>query len=85
MEAYLCLSLAFDAFAFLGITYGVVSRARNSGGGYHLVPVLKVVQRDGIMYFFVLFSSNLVWLLLLLHAPVGFFAIHPYLALLTFR
>ncbi len=38
---------------------------------HHLGVVLRVVYRDGIVYFFVLFSSNLVWLLLLLYARVG--------------
>lgn len=49
---------------------------------HHLGVVLRVVYRDGIVYFFVLFSSNLVWLLLLLYARVGIPEI-PHLPALT--
>lgn len=31
---------------------------------------MKIIKRDGVMYFFVLFSSSLVWLVLLLRARV---------------
>ncbi|KAF8069070.1 hypothetical protein FPV67DRAFT_1761896 [Lyophyllum atratum] len=73
VEAWLCLSLAFDGLAFIGIIYGVVSRSRATRT---MVPLLHTIRRDGIMYFFVLFSSNLVWLLLLLHARLSLKFIH---------
>ncbi|KAK7056301.1 hypothetical protein VNI00_002854 [Paramarasmius palmivorus] len=74
VEAWLCLSLAFDGLAFLAIlffTFQMMSRQE-----YRFIRVLKVIQRDGITYFFVLFSSNLVWLLLLLHARPGLKFMH---------
>ncbi|KAJ3517450.1 hypothetical protein NLJ89_g509 [Agrocybe chaxingu] len=64
VEAWLCLSLAFDGLVFLAIIFITVRSARQHG----FVPMMRIIQRDGIVYFFVLFSSNLVWLMLLLHA-----------------
>ncbi|KAK7014081.1 hypothetical protein VNI00_019430 [Paramarasmius palmivorus] len=74
VEAWLCLSLAFDGLAFLAIlvfTLRMMSRQE-----YQFIRILRVIQRDGIAYFFVLFSSNLVWLLLLLHARPGLKFMH---------
>lgn len=68
VEAYLCLSLTSDGLAFIGIIYGVIPRGRATRS---VIPLLEVIQQDGIMYIFVLFSSNLTWLLLLLHARVS--------------
>lgn len=67
VEAYLCLSLAFDAVAFLVILFATAKAMQT----YQIGRIMKVIRQDGIMYFFVLFSSNLVWLLLLLHARVS--------------
>lgn len=67
VEAWLCLSLAFDGFAFLSIMFVIIRVNRH----YGVFPLMRIIQQDGIFYFFVLFSSNLVWLLLLLHARVN--------------
>ncbi|KAF7422296.1 hypothetical protein PC9H_010452 [Pleurotus ostreatus] len=72
VEAYLCLSLAFDSLAFMSILYAGFVASRH----HHIGVVLRVVYRDGIVYFFVLFSSNLVWLLLLLYARTGLKLMH---------
>ncbi|KAA1477974.1 hypothetical protein DENSPDRAFT_787417, partial [Dentipellis sp. KUC8613] len=67
VEAFLCISLAFDIVVFLIITIGTTQAIRNT----HIKRMLRVIQQDGIIYFFVMFSSNLVWLLLVLHARVS--------------
>lgn len=67
VEAYLFLSLAFDIVIFLTIIYTTLRATRY----FTLTRIMHVIQRDGIIYFFTLFSSNLVWVLLLLHARVG--------------
>ncbi|KAJ7237578.1 hypothetical protein C8J57DRAFT_1180552 [Mycena rebaudengoi] len=66
VKAFLCLCLAFDTLAFMVIIFVTVRSSR----AYQFMPLMQVIQRDGIVYFFVLFSSNLVWLLLLLYARV---------------
>ncbi|EIM90616.1 uncharacterized protein STEHIDRAFT_48973 [Stereum hirsutum FP-91666 SS1] len=66
VEAYLFLSLAFDIVIFLTIIYTTFRAARH----FTLTRIMHVIRRDGIIYFFTLFSSNLVWALLLLHARV---------------
>ncbi|KAJ3899370.1 hypothetical protein F5879DRAFT_811008, partial [Lentinula edodes] len=68
VEAFLCLSLAFDGLVFIAILWMTFRMMAKQN--YQFVHILEVIQRDGIFYFFVLFSSNLLWLLLLLHARV---------------
>ncbi|ESK95415.1 hypothetical protein Moror_3853 [Moniliophthora roreri MCA 2997] len=73
-EAYLCLTLVFDGLAFIAIL--VVTLKMIPKRGTHVLYILKVIQRDGILYFFVLFSSNLVWVLLLLRARRALKLVH---------
>ncbi|KAA1468386.1 hypothetical protein DENSPDRAFT_462539 [Dentipellis sp. KUC8613] len=61
------MCLCFDAIVFLVICFTTVTAIRRSNYGH----MLHIIQRDGIIYFFVLFSSNLTWLLLALYAPPG--------------
>ncbi|KAH7874997.1 uncharacterized protein C8R40DRAFT_1069887 [Lentinula edodes] len=74
VEAFLCLSLAFDALVFIAILWMTFRMMAKQN--YQFVHILEVIQRDGIFYFFVLFSSNLLWLLLLLHARASLKFIH---------
>ncbi|KAE9395201.1 hypothetical protein BT96DRAFT_1022089 [Gymnopus androsaceus JB14] len=64
VEAFVWLSLSFDALAFLAIIFITVKAASL----HPLMHIMKVIQRDGIIYFFILFSSNFIWIMLLLHA-----------------
>lgn len=70
VEAFLSLSLTFDGIAFLVILAVTFSSSQS----YNFMPVMKIIKRDGVMYFFVLFSSSLVWLVLLLRARVMSFS-----------
>ncbi|KAF9462318.1 hypothetical protein BDZ94DRAFT_1261590 [Collybia nuda] len=72
VEAFLSISLAFDGIAFLIIIGATVK----SSSSYKFMPMMRIIRRDGIMYFFVLFSSNLVWIILLLHARPGLKFVH---------
>ncbi|KAF5386810.1 hypothetical protein D9615_002135 [Tricholomella constricta] len=74
-EAILSLALAFDGLAFIGIVYGIAVKCRATTSDVKL-PLMRVIKRDGIIYFLVLFSSNLVWLILLLHARPALKFIH---------
>ncbi|KAF8066922.1 hypothetical protein FPV67DRAFT_1216163 [Lyophyllum atratum] len=66
-ETYICLSIVFDGLAFVGIVCAVATGRRAT----HIVfPLTSIIQRDGILYFLVLFSSNLLWLLLAVYARV---------------
>ncbi|KAE9401961.1 hypothetical protein BT96DRAFT_573815 [Gymnopus androsaceus JB14] len=64
VRAFICLSLAFDGLAFLAIIFTVVRISWSRP----LTHIVKVIQRDGIIYFFVLFSSNFVWIMFFSYA-----------------
>ncbi|KAF9462324.1 hypothetical protein BDZ94DRAFT_1309791 [Collybia nuda] len=66
VKAFISLTLAFDGMAFLII---LLVNFRSSSS--YNMPMMKVIQRDGTVYFLVIFSSNLVWLVLLLHARLA--------------
>ncbi|KAJ7177495.1 hypothetical protein C8R43DRAFT_872502, partial [Mycena crocata] len=66
VKGFLSLSLAFDTLVFLTIVYVTVKSSKS----YQFMPLMRIIQRDGILYFLVLFSSNLIWVLLLIYAPV---------------
>ncbi|KAJ8502535.1 hypothetical protein ONZ45_g11671 [Pleurotus djamor] len=72
VEAFLYLSLTFDSVAFICILGVTISAARN----HYFTELFRVIQRDGVAYFFVLFSSNLTWLLLALYGRPGLKALH---------
>ncbi|KAK1218622.1 hypothetical protein PQX77_012620 [Marasmius sp. AFHP31] len=74
VEAFLCLGLIFNGMAFLAIAYFSFSMVQVQG--YQINHLLRVIQRDGVVYFFVLFSSNLLWLLLLIYARSSLKFIH---------
>ncbi|KAG6910724.1 hypothetical protein DXG01_008255 [Tephrocybe rancida] len=57
---YLSLALSFDAFVFIATLIATFAAARQ----YRAKPWLRVIQRDGIIYFMAIFSSTLIWLLL---------------------
>ncbi|KAG6855932.1 hypothetical protein H0H87_009308 [Tephrocybe sp. NHM501043] len=57
---YLSLALSFDAFVFIATLITTFAAARQ----YRAKPWLRVIQRDGIIYFMAIFSSTLIWLLL---------------------
>ncbi|KAG6861306.1 hypothetical protein C0995_001625 [Termitomyces sp. Mi166 len=50
-ETFLCLCLAFDGLVFIGIVYGASKRARQIRT-HRSVPLLHIIKRDGILYFF---------------------------------
>ncbi|KAH7877136.1 uncharacterized protein C8R40DRAFT_1169057 [Lentinula edodes] len=66
-QAYLCLLIVYDGLAVLAILYIVAGQSDN----LHLMPILKLIQRDGLLYFAVMFTSHFVWLMLTLYAPTG--------------
>ncbi|THH07899.1 hypothetical protein EW146_g9171 [Bondarzewia mesenterica] len=74
VEAFLCIGLSFDGLVFLTIL--TITMKASRAQEFEIGRVMKVIQRDGIVYFSVLFSSNLVWLLLLLHARPGLKFMH---------
>ncbi|KAJ3932179.1 MAG: hypothetical protein NXY57DRAFT_1038620 [Lentinula lateritia] len=71
-QAYLCLLIAYDGLTVLAILYIVAGQSDN----LHLMPILKLIQRDGLLYFAVMFTSHFVWLMLTLYAPTGLQFIH---------
>ncbi|KAF4622018.1 hypothetical protein D9613_009548 [Agrocybe pediades] len=78
IEAHISLFLTFDILVFLAIISITVYASRGVG----LYSLMGVIQRDGIMYFFILLSSNLTWLLLTLYArpALKFLHIEPTVA-----
>ncbi|KAF5386577.1 hypothetical protein D9615_002147 [Tricholomella constricta] len=74
-EAFLCLCLGFDYLAFVGIIFGIALR-RTEMNTQCLAHVATIIRRDGVLYFFVLFSSKLLFLLMQLHARPGLKLIH---------
>ncbi|CAK5276869.1 unnamed protein product [Mycena citricolor] len=79
VKAFLGLALAYDTIAFL-VIFGVTLRRQRS---YKLLPIIQVIQRDGIMYFLILFSSNLLWVLLIQYAPPALKFLHNQPAMLV--
>ncbi|KAA1477983.1 hypothetical protein DENSPDRAFT_854681 [Dentipellis sp. KUC8613] len=75
-EAFLCISLAFDIVVFLIIIVTTTRALRQT----QVKGMLHIIQKDGILYFFVLFFSNLVWLLLVLHARSGLKFLHNHIS-----
>ncbi|KAJ3776681.1 hypothetical protein FB446DRAFT_259386 [Lentinula raphanica] len=71
-QAFLCLLIVYDGLAVVAISYIVAQQS----GVLHLMPILKLIQRDGLLYFAVMFTSNFVWLMLTLYAPIGLQFIH---------
>ncbi|EEB94300.1 hypothetical protein MPER_06903, partial [Moniliophthora perniciosa FA553] len=71
VEAGLSLILVFDGLAFIAILVVTLKMISNRDRHSSLLYILKVIQRDGVLYFFVLFSSNFAWLLLLEYARVS--------------
>ncbi|KAJ3919256.1 hypothetical protein F5877DRAFT_66728 [Lentinula edodes] len=73
-ETFLSLFIVYDGLAVSSIIYFVSQQAK----GFHLVPILELMQRDGLLYFAVMFSSNFVWLMMALHArpSLGFIQNH---------
>ncbi|TFY63584.1 hypothetical protein EVG20_g6258 [Dentipellis fragilis] len=67
LQAFVIMCLAFDIVVFLVICITTARAIQRSRHG----RTLRIIRRDGLVYFFVLFFSNLVWLLLILHAPPG--------------
>lgn len=66
-ETFLSLFIVYDGLAVSSIIYFVSQQAK----GFHLVPILELMQRDGLLCFAVMFSSNFVWLMMALHARVS--------------
>ncbi|KAG5721036.1 hypothetical protein E4T56_gene1014, partial [Termitomyces sp. T112] len=57
---YLALALSFDTLVFVATLFTTIAATRQ----YRAKPWLRVIQRDGIIYFMAIFSSTLIWLLL---------------------
>ena len=64
----LWIEIAFDLSVF-GLTLARTLRAVADDEALGLV---RTVFRDGILYFLVIFSTNLVWALMVIFAPVSF-------------
>ncbi|EEB99225.1 hypothetical protein MPER_01136, partial [Moniliophthora perniciosa FA553] len=72
MKTGLSLILVFDGLAFIAILVVTLKMISKRDRHSSLLYILKVIRRDGVLYFFVLFSSNFVWLLLIAYArPVS--------------
>ncbi|KAA1478068.1 hypothetical protein DENSPDRAFT_787576, partial [Dentipellis sp. KUC8613] len=63
----LCTALGFDSIVFLIIIITTTKTMR----GVRVGHIVRVIYRDGVMYFFVLFTSNLFWVLLVFYARVS--------------
>ncbi|KAJ4472963.1 hypothetical protein J3R30DRAFT_3707952 [Lentinula aciculospora] len=74
-KTFLSLFIVYDGLAVLSIIYFVSQQAK----GFNIVPILELVQRDGLLYFTVMFSSNFVWLMMALYArpSLGFIQNQP--------
>lgn len=62
VEAYLCLSLSFDALAFLSLTFMTMRASRS----HYLSRIIKVIRNDGILVssFVLIFNHDFVWRLI---------------------
>ncbi|KAF9002060.1 hypothetical protein BDQ17DRAFT_1357359 [Cyathus striatus] len=58
------LTLAFDAIVFSVTLYYTVQRVRR----HQRSPLIFTIQKDGILYFAVIFTTNLIWMVLTTHA-----------------
>jgi hypothetical protein len=65
--AYITMSLSFDSVVFALILF-YTFKASQSSNPKHL---LEILRRDSAFYFFVLFSSQLVWVLCIFYARVS--------------
>ncbi|KAF8978103.1 hypothetical protein BDQ17DRAFT_1170585, partial [Cyathus striatus] len=63
---FLGLSIAFDALAFSTTIYFTFNRIRR----HYRTAIIVAIQRDGIIYFAIIFTTNLLWMILTLHARV---------------
>lgn len=63
----IAVSLSFDVAVFILTLIYSVRTARSSKPSH----LLRALVLDGVMYFFFVFSSNLLWLLLIKYARVG--------------
>ncbi|KAF8984587.1 hypothetical protein BDQ17DRAFT_1260717, partial [Cyathus striatus] len=69
--AFLALSIAFDALAFsmtFVFSFNEIRRNRRS-------VIIAAIQRDGVIYFATIFTTNLLWMILTLHARVSFITV----------
>ncbi|KAJ3757770.1 hypothetical protein F5880DRAFT_1504577 [Lentinula raphanica] len=53
-QAFLCLLIVYDGLAVVAISYIVAQQS----GVLHLMPILKLIQRDGLLYFAVMFTNR---------------------------
>lgn len=67
--------LIFDTLVFLATFYRTVHLYRTAEAGAAL-PLLKIIMRDGIMYFAAIFASNLATVLLFVAAPADLKAVN---------
>lgn len=65
--AYLGLSLTFDGIVFAAVLF-YTFRASRSSNQKHLLDTLR---RDSVIYFFVLFSSQFIWVLCVRYGRVS--------------
>ncbi|KAF5391987.1 hypothetical protein D9757_003307 [Collybiopsis confluens] len=63
-STFLSLYIVYDGLAVLAIIYFVMQQAK----GFRNAPILHLIQRDGLLFFAVMFSSNFVWLMTALHS-----------------
>ncbi|KJA18918.1 hypothetical protein HYPSUDRAFT_44764 [Hypholoma sublateritium FD-334 SS-4] len=63
-EAFLALTLAFDSIVFFLTLVLSFLGIRKAG---RRTPILAALQCDGTLYFFAIFSGNLLWLIFSLH------------------
>lgn len=69
--AYLAISLTYDTVTFsITLLYTLRSTV-----DFRVSTVLKAILRDGTIYFLVIFSSNLVWLLSIIYFRVSYFVL----------
>jgi len=65
--SYLAVSITFDGIVLCLTLAVTVSTSKNRP----TMPLLRTIRRDGLIYFFVIFSGNLAWMLLALYARAG--------------
>lgn len=64
--AFIGLNVGFDSAVFV-LTLGYTLRAARLGKN----PLIEAMRRDGILYFFGLFSANFVWMMMLVYGRPG--------------
>lgn len=62
----------FDTVAGGFLTLGLYQRSGASGTSRKHMPLMRLIIQDGLLYFAVVFVSNIAWILVHVFVPEGF-------------